>query len=430
MESATAPSAAAAASAPRSAAAAAADANVEARAAAASESFLSALHDALAEAEAEVVAAKVPIAGLGRVKGSFSKLRTILDERTGTLVNTALASLQDASNEALTAQRTELGALHDLALAAKEAELLSKREELVSSAEERRAAAEAAAAEAKGQYEALLNRRDHTTELVDKLAESEEKLEKAHAKIESIEAKLQAKEAKLKQVGEEWEHGLESALKKCTLRPLGTKEPGSSKLPGGAGSSSNSAEGGGVGSGSYGSRRKSMSLREPDDPAFGGSIKAPPQRTAGEQIKEAVGGIKGYGAKLAHIAAIYEERKLEVCARAYRVCVLTVCGRLRAYEPCVRAVSNAHADTGCSRLSDCRMCLLCVSQLAHQASNIRKAAEAEMNAAMEGVQASSSHRGRSRTMPAHSMHTRHSLCLIFSLGVFLWYTVCVRVCGA
>ena len=184
--------------------------------------FTEHLAEALAAAQAEVIAAKVPISGYGRVKDSFDHLKPLIVQLTSQLVASELASLRAASDAALAAQRAQLSQQHELEHGSQISAIAAERDRLVAAAVEACEVAEAEAKVFKEQYETVLHRRDGAQDLIEELeasvAEEKGKLENEQARVAKLEEKLGRLEGRLKAVAEEWEAELGSVLEGCTLK--------------------------------------------------------------------------------------------------------------------------------------------------------------------------------------------------------------------
>lgn len=188
----------------------------------ANETFNTLLSEALADAQAAVMAAKVPISGYGRVKDAFEHLRPLISKLCSDLVTAELVSLRRSSSEALEAQRVAMEEQRIAEVTQTLERVTAERDLAVSEAETARAVAEAAAAAATEQYETLLKREDGSEMLIAKseaeLAACEEKLAAATARGDKSVEQLTRAEERLKGISDEWEEKLAESLELCTLK--------------------------------------------------------------------------------------------------------------------------------------------------------------------------------------------------------------------
>ena len=112
------------------------------------ESFAAQLTEALAEARADMIAAKVPVAGHGRVNSAFELLEPRILRMCAATLELELGSLRASSAAELEAQRAALDEQRVAEVAEKVGAVEAERDGLVAAAEEAKAAAERAAMEA------------------------------------------------------------------------------------------------------------------------------------------------------------------------------------------------------------------------------------------------------------------------------------------
>ena len=183
-------------------------------------SFCANLREAVGSAQADVLAAKLPIASYGRVKDSFAKLEAHLTSAVVELVEIETFALKEASKAALQKQREEMEAACKAEVASKVGAVSEGRDQAVAAADGARTEAEARTREANERYEALVKRRDGAQDLVEageaNLLACEEKLEKAIARGDKLEAKAVKFEGRITAAQEEWDNQLVEAMKGCT----------------------------------------------------------------------------------------------------------------------------------------------------------------------------------------------------------------------
>ena len=187
------------------------------------ESFTVLLAEALTVARSEVIAAKVPISGYGRVNSAFDSIKPKIIQMGSEMLQRELSSLRTSASEALEALRRSMDEQRIAEVAEKVGAVEAQRDAAVAIAEEARAAAAAQAQAAQAEVETVLSRRTGAQELVEKveteLAASEEKRVAAEQRSDRLEEKVGRMEAKLQAIHDEWESSILASLKLCTLKP-------------------------------------------------------------------------------------------------------------------------------------------------------------------------------------------------------------------
>ena len=242
------------------------------------ESFTVLLAEALTVARSEVIAAKVPISGYGRVNSAFDTIKPKIVKMGSEMLQRELSSLRTSASEALEALKRSMDEQRIAEVAEKVGAVEAQRDAAVAIAEEARAAAAAQAQAAQAEVETVLSRRSGAQELVEKveaeLVASEEKRVAAELRSDRLEEKVARFEAKQQAIHDEWESSLLASLKLCTLKP-----------------------------------RKDAVGAQPDSKAHGVFKRQP--RSVGDQLKAEMEAHKKdhYGAKAASLLAVYEEAK-------------------------------------------------------------------------------------------------------------------------
>ena len=176
------------------------------------EQFLTDLSLMMSAAQAEVIAAKVPIGSYGRVKDSFVALGQRIHEATTLLVAAELESVCGTASASVSKQVAALKAWFESRAEEQIAAVIADRDtQLAASAERER--------EAQASYQRLVARREGSDELLEKseqaLRACEQKLLKATSKAEKLEETVSAMERAA-------DEPLTDALAGCTLKA--TKE--------------------------------------------------------------------------------------------------------------------------------------------------------------------------------------------------------------
>ena len=225
------------------------------------ELFLAELITMMSAAQAEVIAAKVPIGSYGRVKDTFRTLGERIHEATARLVAAELESLCDTNRTTVSAQVADLRDWFGSKAHERITALAAERDAVLAASEERER-------EARASYQRLVARREGSDELLEKSEQAlrvcEQKLLKEKDKAQKLQETLSALEASMSE-----DNRLTDALAGCTLKA-----------------------------------KKEAAVQ---DPTTGGWKRR--QRTAAAQIAEQLDACNSVGAKVKRLAAIYEEER-------------------------------------------------------------------------------------------------------------------------